>query len=131
MPRFSDEAYKGYDKALAAVQKKKGEVALEDRAAVTWFVENTPGEDEWIARKAFIDGSPALLMRSMLSEQGSEEEIGVEKDLSRLREALIAFAGAVHDANDAFPADLVPAAKTSIKYWKIIAQWRDRIAMVG
>jgi len=110
-----------YDVAFEAVHRDDENVSPHDQAAIRAFLRDTEAEDEWLRRTRFIDGSPALLMRSMLMEQGSELEQLMEKFLPRVRSALkrhVLLGVPV-------PRNLRFACEVSVTYWKTVAQWQQ------
>ena len=124
MPGFAAKRVALWETALTTVMGGSLIVTPEHPLAVVAFLEDTPEEDEWLARDHFIDGSRALLMRSILAEQGTKFELLTALDLYRVRPALRAFV-----AGQDFPEDLRRAAMVSIKYWKLVARWED--SMLG
>ncbi len=129
MPRYSEKAYEEWERAVSAIEKVAGNVTAEDRAAVAWFLAQTPDEDLWLNRTQYLDGSPAAMMRNILATQSSTMEMLSALDFHLTRPALKAFANAVYGAGEAFPEHLRLSAKVSIRFWKLATQWADRGAM--
>jgi len=114
-PRF-----KIYTRALVAIGTHPCPSSC---AEVQAFLDDTKAEDEWLLA-GFIDGSPALLMRSMLAEVGTiqEKKIGSDFDFGKVRKALQDFV-----SGTPIPEELRFAAQVSIRYWKGVAFWQEGI----
>lgn len=114
-----------YDAALMATGYSNGDISEHSKIAVRRFLEDTPQEDEWLERECFIDGSLALLMRSMLREAGTREEKAAEEKFPEVRKALKAFVGGTP-----IPEELRFAVSVSIGYWRRVATWKDGLREV-
>lgn len=111
-----------YDATAMVVGYSNGVITPHARNTVRRFLEATKQEDEWIAAERYLNGSLALLMRSMLCEAGSPAEKKVEEKLPAVRQALHAFT-----QGTPVPAELRFATAVSIKYWKEVAAWNERV----
>jgi hypothetical protein len=121
----STDKFELYDKALKVMTDLSSGIPVNEaqRAHVKAFLDATPQEDEWLARKSFINGSPALLMRSMVNENGSENEKWALEGLADVRVALRSFV----DEGKRLTIGQRTVAEVSIKWWKKVEEWHDRM----
>jgi hypothetical protein len=110
-----------YDALLEELHQQT--VTERTKSAAAAFIADTPYEDEWLARERFIDGSHALLMRSMLREQGTLEERSLQGRFHEVRDALRALA----EKGAPVPAYLVEAAKVNVKYYRNVVTFQANL----
>ena len=105
-----------YDDALRAVMVD--DIGPTEIAAIQRFIDDTPYEDEWLIRgNKFINGSQAMLMRSILHEQGTEGQKMMELHFSAVRVSMKAL---VRD-NRGIPRRLLDATRLNIDFYKRVA----------
>ncbi len=112
-----------YDDARVAVVASVGIVpTAAHRAAVQKLLDDTGYEDQWLERTHFLNGNHGLLLRSMLSEQGTTQEQSIEPHLGDLRAALKAFV-----QGEPLPEPLRYTAQVAIDFHRRVAVWQESV----
>ncbi len=106
-----------YDALLAAIGLHT--VDEVSAGAARYFIDDTPYEDECL-QKGFINGSHAILMRSLLIENGTPEEQSLEPLFGHVREALRNFG----ERHEPIPKELRPAVRVNVRFYRDVAVWQ-------